>query len=96
MRLIDADTLIEQMEADAEHLDNAISKMMYYAAISDVKHAPTIEPERKKGKWIKEHWHSDHVRQCSACHVTQTVTTYRGVVNFKFCPYCGVDMRGGA
>lgn len=48
-RLIDADALIEQMEADAEHLDNAISKMMYYAAISDVKHAPTIEPERK---WI--------------------------------------------
>ena len=43
MRLIDADELIEQMEADAEHMDDFIAQMMLYASISDVKHAPTIE-----------------------------------------------------
>jgi hypothetical protein len=45
MRLIDADALIAQMEADAEHMDDQIAIMFTYAAISDVKHAPTIEPE---------------------------------------------------
>lgn len=46
MRMIDADALIAQMEADAEHMDEPIAKMFTYAAINDVKHAPTIE-ERK-------------------------------------------------
>lgn len=41
-RLVDADALIEQMEADAEHMDEPYAKMMYCAAISDVRHAPTI------------------------------------------------------
>lgn len=41
-RLGDLDELIEQMEADAEHMDEPYAKMMYYAAISDVRHAPTI------------------------------------------------------
>ena len=49
---------------------------------------------RKKGKWIKEYWNGEHTRKCSACNITQTVTTYRGKVNFNFCPYCGEDMRG--
>lgn len=41
-RLVDADALIEQMEADAEHMDEPYAKMMYCAAISDVRHAQTI------------------------------------------------------
>ena len=49
MRLIDADALIAQMKADAEQMEEPIAKMFTYAAINDVKHAPTIEPEQK---WI--------------------------------------------
>lgn len=41
MRLIDADALIERLEADAEHMDEPVGKMFTYAAISDVKHFPT-------------------------------------------------------
>lgn len=48
MRLIDADALIAQMEADAEQIDEPIAQMFVYAAINDIKHAPTIE-ERKTG-----------------------------------------------
>ena len=55
---------------------------------------PSAQPERKKGKWIKEYWNGEHTRKCSACNITQTVTTYRGKVNFNYCPYCGADMRG--
>ena len=42
MRLIDADALIAQMETDAEHMEEPIGKMFTYAAISDIKHAPTV------------------------------------------------------
>lgn len=45
MRLIDADALIAQMEAETEYIKEPIMAMFVYAAISDVKHAPTIEPE---------------------------------------------------
>ena len=43
MRLIDADELVAQMEADAEHMDGITAKMLAYAAISDVNHAPTVD-----------------------------------------------------
>lgn len=61
--------------------------------IGDIKSMPSVQPERKTGRWIKEHWMSDKVRECSACHVTQSVTTWRGVANFKYCPYCGAKME---
>lgn len=48
-RPIDADALIAQMKADAEQMEEPIAKMFTYAAINDVKHAPTIEPEPK---WV--------------------------------------------
>ena len=41
-RLIDKDALIAQMEADAEHIEEPIAAMFAYAAINDVKHAPTV------------------------------------------------------
>ena len=45
--------------------------------------ALTIEPERKKGKWI-----DGYKRQtCSVCR-------QRGYRSWKFCPNCGADMRG--
>lgn len=54
MRLIDADALVAQMEADAEHMEDPIAKMLTYAAISDIKHAPTIDP-------------SNYVIRCKDC-----------------------------
>ena len=54
---------------------------------------PSVNTKRKKGKWIKEYWNSEHTRKCSECNITQTVTTYMGKVIFNYCPYCGADMR---
>ena len=45
MRLIDADALVAQMEEEAEAAEDIIAKMFIHGAISDVKHAPTIEPD---------------------------------------------------
>lgn len=45
--------------------------------------------ERPKGKWIK---HSTYkgVLICSHCNHGET----QAYDTFKFCPYCGADMRG--
>lgn len=43
MRLIDADAFIEELEADAEHIESSIAMMMHYAIIKDIEHAPTID-----------------------------------------------------
>lgn len=96
-RLVDADALIEQMEADAEHMDEPYAKMMYHAAISDVKHAPTIEPERKTGKWIDAVLPNDNgglpVQVCDQCN-TFFPLAYTGG-GHHYCPNCGARMEGG-
>lgn len=88
MRAIDADALIAQMEADAEQMEEPIAKMFAYAAISDIKHAPTIEPQRKKGKWIHDgsKWKNRWI--CSECgHIWMFEPA-------TFCDKCGAEMEG--
>ena len=46
----------------------------------------------RHGKWINEYWHSEKVRKCSVCRITQTVNVYNGKVKFNYCPYCGAKM----
>lgn len=83
MRLIDADAL------QREYMQFHDGKR---SVLVDV--APTIEPKRKKGKWIDEgqyaEGHSEHAYYCSQCE-----EHYIGWIGeFNFCPNCGVDMRG--
>lgn len=85
MRMIDADALIRKFKTASPMAIDGRARQM-------VEEMPTIE-EQKTGKWIKEYWNGEHTRKCSACNITQTVTTYKGKVNFNFCPYCGADMR---
>ena len=59
---------------------------------------PTIEPERKKGKWIEcehEKWVVGvHALRCSECnggyHLNNEVKLY----HWNYCPNCGADLRG--
>lgn len=84
MRLIDADALVQMLENDAKHMEDITGRMWTYAAINDIKNAPTADvPERKVGKWL---W-VDGVR-CSNCnHKLQTT----GLPSY--CPWCGAYMR---
>jgi len=79
MRLIDADKLMN----DIEHYHLSDGKFQHWVEIQ-----PTIEPERKKGKWIDK---SDGIdgawNYCSVC-MEQAIDLY------DFCPNCGADMRG--
>lgn len=80
MKLIDADALIAQMEADAEHIEQPIAKMFVYAAINEVKHAPTIE-ERKRGDLISRQAAIDALREIEFSHY------------IEFGEYIGEDTR---
>lgn len=95
MRLIDADdfsrSLIEHMIAPFEY--NDYDKGLYDASLL-LKNAPTIEPERKKGKWVTPSREgcfsfSNAYAECSICKKK----TYMGW-RMNFCPNCGADMRG--
>lgn len=91
MRCIDADALLEELNAShfpgAPYVDAGIS-----IAIGKVCDAPTIEPERKKGEWetgiIKDVCGYNHaIYACSACGKMSDD-------EFDFCPHCGSFNRG--
>lgn len=86
MRLIDADRLLDRCKF--YHLPNGDLAV----PIIDVQHAPTIEPERKKGEWIEDGY-SHYKAVCSECG--EPCATY--VMNDprdRFCKWCGANMRG--
>ena len=82
MRLIDADKLM----SDIEHYHLSDGKFQHWVEIQ-----PTIEPERKKGKWIFIHplqADDEGAYICSNCH--------RGDWDIKptdkYCKFCGMAM----
>ena len=63
-------------------------------AVIAITGMPTIEPERKKGKWIAVDDYFNRISgRCSACgweaHMYED-----DVVGMNYCPNCGADMRG--
>lgn len=104
-RLIDADALLagyKNMGYDpAEHPEESYMEGWckgFNAAVDHcmhhVIHAQTIEPERKKGKWIVVDDADDSIRisgKCSACgweaHLYED-----DVAGMDYCPNCGARM----
>lgn len=88
MRTIDADALIEDCQKYLKTL-NPDKDTSEYARIKwligVLNNVPTIEPERKKGKWTKD----------CACEICGFKPWYeRDIHTLSFCPNCGADMRG--
>ena len=82
MRLIDADALTDKMDI---MISNAIlaDTAIHYALIRElVAEQPTIEPEVRHGRWIKQ---ENGLNLCSACGVTK-------VSHLPFCGHCGARM----
>ena len=85
-RPIDADALIENK------FKNDIS---YKAFVNLIKRQPTIEPERRLGRWVAV---GECYVKCSECGLETTKNELRGIALFGenepyFCPNCGADMR---
>ena len=92
MRLIDADAI-----PWTDLNDDPNSKIRVLITFADkVNKMPTIEPERKKGKWI----YKNDLKQffCSECgypSLTYDDTYIYGMDLPNYCEDCGADMRGG-
>ena len=88
MRPIDADALIKALVRKEPFNDCA--RVVIAECMEEVRHAPTIEPERK-GKWIID---GHHIR-CNQCGESMCNTDREGdAIPRNFCPNCGSDMRG--
>lgn len=116
MRLIDADALIAdcqlaQKQADrhgreftnAFYSDGGEISTEWWCVEDMIENAPTIEPQRMRGKWTeKHHAYSDEESRieewqscrCSKCgrYDTRPYLYYFSEPNY--CSWCGADMRG--
>lgn len=99
MRTIDADDFGNRMYHEVFEKDTDMQKwdsgcwVRYKLFENVLREQPTIEPQRKKGKWIDRGWSGDgrgnswHEWECSECkHITKGA-------KWDFCPNCGADMR---
>ena len=65
--------------------------------IADIKHLPSVTPQRPKGKWIEVLEHRDEFGstwhyECSECRAR----SYKGFKPLeRYCPNCGAKMSGG-
>ena len=85
MRPIDADELKIDYGFTWDDIAPTYDEM--YALID---RQPTIELERKKGKWT---FHKDGSGTCSECGITQKAVW--DMDNWQnYCGHCGADMRG--
>ena len=74
------------MELYGVHMDMILPNVI--EPLDIVFDAPTIEPERKKGKWT---FHKDGSGTCSECGITQKAVW--DMDNWQnYCGHCGADM----
>lgn len=99
-RIIDADALMKDICDSLNQMTDigiAVDGDWLWAKLNDaIDNAPTIE-ERKKGKWKEEIDTGERMLACSACGGRVFLETYETAVGehgYRFCPYCGADMRG--
>ena len=89
MRLIDADACESYFY---EHLDdNGMA-----AAMNAINDMPTIEPQRKKGRWIKKTIKKKIENDYSCSECGRHVSVMRGYdvrLVYPFC-HCGAEMEG--
>lgn len=108
MRLIDADALIEdcqlaqkQADRDGREFANAFYSgggeisTEWWCVEDMIENAPTIEPMRKRGKWIRHsigHENTPWGFDCSACG-KWFVIGEDTAEQYNYCPNCGAEMR---
>lgn len=101
MRLIDADALMKTLGIT----DMDCAKCAWYSrayrqckrggdfedACTAIEDAPTIEPQRMRGRWIKLY---EGNYKCSECGDWWGNDDNDMVENFHYCPNCGAWMGG--
>ena len=98
MRLIDADAMLARLEE--WNTSDSIDKALYNFTLHRILEQPTIEPERKVGKWIYgESEIGNDGYYCSVCgnFVPWKYGEYDidFIQEFLFCNKCGAKMEEG-
>ena len=78
-------------------LRRALEIIDKYKSKSDIEELPSVQPERKKGKWIEGR--DKRFVKCSKCGMETTKNSLKGIALFgknepNFCPNCG-SYNGG-
>lgn len=89
-RLIDADALHKRIKA--KNTSNAMMRAMKAECLAEIDDAPTIESERKTGKWVWQTWSK---YMCSECGRMTNVDECMEEPMYIYCPYCGAKMEEG-
>lgn len=83
MRLIDGDAFeVFTYTYRNNDFDNGVQYVL-----EAIDNAPTIEPERKKGKWLELDFTEAWEYKCDQCGRLSDFEE-------NYCPNCGADMRG--
>ena len=90
-KYIDADKLLRP---EILHLYYHLPNGDIAIPLIDIEHAPTIEPERKTGKWIHDGYDFPHGVDWIHCSVCGKCGINVPADLTNFCPNCGADMRG--
>lgn len=91
-RLIDVDALTEDCKRYLGTLNpdkDGKECTRIHWLVGVLENAPTIEPERKKGKW---NWVGFNI-ECPECGFMPIFDSTEPL--YKFCPNCGSPMDGG-
>ncbi len=100
MRLIDADALRDRLQNLGYDDWNQGVRTTWAEAFKEcadmVEEMPTIEPERKKGKWIPQDFNKHSGMTSTAVYYYPKCSVCGNSANYtNFCPVCGADMRQG-
>ncbi len=87
--LIDGDALIEKAHHEAQGMSKPFKEQFGVLVEWLVEKTPTIEPERKKGKWIIV---TDNRGQHAECQFCGEWKYHQGQ---NFCGECGAKMEEG-
>ena len=105
MRLIDADEMKRDVEAQYELLEffrkdadmEEIAQIVFTGMIAEINKMPTIDPV-KRGRWLAVKLLDDEAdfgevdgAQCSECGGAYD-SGYWAKTYFEYCPYCGAKM----
>ena len=86
--LISRQAALDAIQQRADRIDSVYSAFWEGLIIAQdiVKNIPSVEPERKKGKWIVHDYALGRERyECAECKG-------RCDLEYNFCPNCGAEM----
>lgn len=95
-RLTTIDAIVNTVSKVGDHDNSEAARygatFRQHEIIDIIQTLPTVQPKRKKGKWIRKpdpYGFFDDIPVCSECGCTTKMRE-----ESKFCPNCGADMKG--